>query len=64
MREFVKVGKYETRGAVYRMSAEAARIMYKSRGAHDKNTPFMKYLLDCINTESGLIFPVTKIELI
>ena len=64
MRNYVKISNYETRTAMYRMPADAARQMYKSRSGHDKNTPFKKYIIDCINSESGLIYPVTSLELI
>lgn len=55
--------KYEQRTAIYKMPAEAARTMYKTRSAHDKDVPFLKYILNCINNESGLLYPVDKVEL-
>lgn len=57
------ISSYEPRTAMYKMSAESARQMYQTRSKADKNVPFKKYILDIINNESGLLYPVTKLEL-
>lgn len=55
--------KYERRTAIYKMSAEAAREMYKTRSPHDKNTPFKVYIMQCI-ADSGLKYPISELELV